>query len=283
MVIERVSVGSIECLLLSDGEGVYTSDLLFGEPPADELEAALEGWRHADGSVRTPYHCLLVRAGDRTILIDTGLGDFAEVIGSPAGQLSGSLAEAGVAPDGIDVVVISHGHPDHIGGLTHGPPDARVPIYASARHYVNADEWRFWTTDEGLAQVPDVMSTPARTNLPPLEAAGLVEIVDGEHDVVPGVRLIPAPGHTPGQLTVAITSGGGSLLYAADVISHDLGFEHPDWQGPFEAIPELSKQTRRTLLEDAVRSRTIWVGFHLSGPGTVEKSGDAYRLVATPS
>jgi hypothetical protein len=71
------------------------------------------------------------------------------------------------------------------------------------------------------------------------------------------------------------------LLYAADVISHDIGFEHPDWQGPFEAIPEVSLETRRKLLEDATRSRVIWVGFHLSGPGTVETSGDAYRLVAT--
>jgi glyoxylase-like metal-dependent hydrolase (beta-lactamase superfamily II) len=283
MVPEQISVGSIECLLLSDGEGVYTSDLLFGDPPGDELEAALEGWRHPDGSVRTPYRCLLVRAGDRTILIDTGLGDFAQVIGSPAGYLSDSLTQAGVEPDDIDVVVISHGHPDHIGGLTDGPADARVPRYRSARHYVQADEWRFWTTDEGLALVPDVMATPARMNLPPLEAAGLVETVDGEHDVVPGVRLIPAPGHTPGHMIVAITSGRESLLYAADVISHDLGFEHPDWQGPFEAIPELSRQTRRKLLEDAVRSQTTWVGFHLSGPGTVEKSGEGYRLVESPS
>jgi glyoxylase-like metal-dependent hydrolase (beta-lactamase superfamily II) len=275
----RLTIGAIDCQLLSDGEGIYTRDLLFNAAPPDELDVAVRGWEDEKGRIFTPYHCLLLRTGEKIAVVDTGLGDLADQLEIPAGRLRESLTAAGVSPAEVDLVIVSHGHPDHIGGLTAETGGRRRPVFPNARHFFWQTEWQFWTSEEGLAQVPDMLAGPARLNLPPLQAAGLVETIDEETDVLPGVRLLPAPGHTPGHLVVAMTSGRAGAIYIADTVVHDLNFEHPDWVSMFEAIPALAVQTRRRLLDRAAEERVPVIGFHLSAPGRVQKAGQAYRFI----
>jgi glyoxylase-like metal-dependent hydrolase (beta-lactamase superfamily II) len=277
--IERFAVGSIDCQILPDGVAMYSfADFAAGVPAAGVL-AALGARVDDKGEVAVPYNCLLIRSGGRVALVDTGLGaEAAGHAGEPAGRLMESLTASGITADQVDLVIISHAHPDHIGGLTAGGDGGRVPVFRRARHYLWHTEWEYWTSEEELAQVPDGLAGPARTHLPPLHQAGLVELVSEETDVLPGVRLLPAPGHTPGHMALALTSGHEGAIYLGDAVIDETNFEHPDWVSVFESIPNMTVTTRKALIEKAIRENRLLVAFHLAARGYAERAGGHYRF-----
>ena len=237
-----LTASGIDCRILSDGRGGIPPSL-FDDVPADELAAALGP---GPAPVDAPYGCLLVRADDATILVDTGLGSAPHPFGGTGGDLWGELARAGVSPADVDIVVVSHGHLDHIGGLTRD----RRPAFPAARYLIAAGEWSHWTSPDVLEGLPKLSATPAREQLPPLAEAGVVEQVAGEVEIAEGVRLVPAPGHTPAHLVVEVGESHG-LLYAADALLHPLHVAHPDWGRGADADPDQAVTTRRALLDRA--------------------------------
>jgi glyoxylase-like metal-dependent hydrolase (beta-lactamase superfamily II) len=138
-----------------------------------------------------------------------------------------SLAASGITAGQVDLVIISHAHLDHVGGLTVPAGGRRIPVFTRARHYFWRAEWDFWTSGAGLAQVLQELANTARTHLPPVHRAGLVELVSQDIEVLPGVRLLPAPGHTRGHLVVALTSGRDGALYLGDAVLDEANFAHP--------------------------------------------------------
>lgn len=278
----RFSIGSIDCWVVPDGVAAYSPSFWLANVTDEERARALHDRIDERGYILVPYNCLLVRSGGRTALLDVGAGpELARQWEEPVGRVPESLRRIGIAPEDIDVVVISHGHPDHIGGLTAPGPDRR-PMYARARHYFWTSEWQAWTTEDGLAQFKEVLRPPARVHLPVIREAGLLELADREIDVLPGVRLIATPGHTPGHLAVALTSGREGAIYLGDVVTDESMFEHPDWLGAAEAIPTLSIATRRRLIERSVREHLTVAAFHLAAVGVCEKAGGAYGFLAKP-
>ena len=282
MQCERFTVGSIECQILPDGEAMYLPADLAAGVPADEIIAAHEGTMDENGRIAVPYNCLLIRAGGRIALVDTGLGAQAVrefgAFGASAGRLMESLTACGIAPGDVDLVIISHAHPDHIAGLTAESGGARVPVFSRARHYFWQSEWDFWTSEEGLAEVPELLANAARRHLPPVQQAGLVELVNEETDVLPGVRLLPAPGHTPGHMALAITSGDEGAIYLGDAILGEANFDHPDWVSPHDSIPALTVTTRERLLDTAIREKRLLIAFHLAVRGYADRINARYRF-----
>jgi len=272
----RFSVGAIECELLSDGGAHYAADMLATNVPVERLREALGERLDEHGRYLAPYSPLLVRTDGKLILIDSGLGELAQTIGEPAGRLIGSLHSAGVAPADIGAVILTHCHPDHIGGLTEIRFGERVPVFANARHFIWQTEWDFWTSEESLGRLPDMLAAPARVQLPPLQVAGLIEPIGSETEVAHGVHLLPAPGHTPGHAVVSIRSSTKSALYAGDVVLDRLNFEHPEWYTLFDVLPEVTIATRRSLLEMSAREGSIFVGFHV-GLGRVSRRGASFH------
>jgi glyoxylase-like metal-dependent hydrolase (beta-lactamase superfamily II) len=277
--IERFSVGSIDCQILPDGIAMYSPADLAAGVPAAQVTAALGARVNEKGEVAVPYNCLLIRSGGRIALVDTGLGaEAARQAGEPTGRLMESLTVSGITADQVDVVVISHAPPDHIGGLTVDGDGGRVPVFGAARHYFWHTEWEYWTSEEELAQVPEDLADPARTHLPPVHQAGLVELVSEETDVLPGVRLLPAPGHTPGHMALTLTSGQDGAIYLGDAIVDEMNFEHPDWVSAFESIPNMTVTTRKALIEKAIRENRLMVAFHIAARGYAERTSGNYRL-----
>jgi len=230
-----------ECWLLGDGWGPSRIDLVFDDLGPDELSQAMDSGMDAP---EVPYNCLLVRTEDALLLVDTGLGAAQHPLGGTGGQIWAELERVGVTPADVDVVVISHGHLDHIGGLV---KDGE-PAFPRARYLIPEGEWDFWTSPSVLQGLSELVATPPREQLPPLEEAGVLERVSGDVEIVPGVRLIPAPGHTPAQVAVEVGTSDG-LLYAVDAFLHPLQVEHPAWGRGMDLDADSPVATRHSLLE----------------------------------
>src|SRR5215210_556447 len=229
------------CTLLSDGRGGLPVEAVFEDVSADELAAALAS---APVTPDVPYGCLLVRAPDALVLVDTGLGAAEHPFGGTGGELWAELERAGVAVADVDIVVVSHGHLDHIGGLTR----AGRPAFPRARYVMAAGEWSHWTSSAVLDGLSPFAAGPAREQLPPLE--GVLEQISEEVEVADGVRLVPAPGHTAAHLAVEVGESGG-LLFAVDALLHPLQARRPDWGHGLDHDVDAAVATRRALLARA--------------------------------
>lgn len=275
-----IRVGTHEVEIVADGIAAYkVADVFPGVEPG-LVATLLEGRLNPDGSLPIPYYPLLVRTADGPILLDAGAGEeLAAEWGEAIGRTEASLAAAGLTPDEIALVLITHAHADHIGGLTAVRDGVRVPRYSNARHVMSAVEWDYWL-EPGPAPAADAyLAAIARLHLPPLRQAGLLELTDGAVEVARGVRIVPAPGHTPGHVAIEIESGTAELLALGDVVLHEEHFAHPGWTTEMDTDPAQTVATRRRLLDRAARRRSLIHGFHLAELGHVEIDGAEYRFV----
>ncbi len=273
------SVGDIECIAISDGTFAYPANWVFSNVPPEQLEGDLRDHDLPSNQVVTPYTCLLVKAGKHKVLIDTGAGGMAPTTGNLLKQL---LAE-GVSPEEITAMVLTHGHPDHIGGVL----DAnQKPAFPNARYVMSRTEWNFWTGDPNLNStglndhLKELLINCARANLPPLEER--IELLDGEKEVVPGVCAIPAPGHTPGHLALVVSSSKAQLLHMADAVLHPMNLEYPAWRNVFDLNEDTAATTRRQLLDRAAADDAAVLAYHFPFPGLghVRNNGTAWRWEA---
>ena len=203
------TIGDMACHIIRDGQMLYPLDFLYPDAPQGELQAGVAGRLDEPGELPLPYRCLLVQTPSQNLLIDTGLGREAAAAGWPAVRLLENLAKAEFSPGDIDVVVLSHAHPDHIGGLA----DGSQLTFPKARHVMSATEWECWTDEDPLARMPDDLADPARAVLPLLARADVVDLVQGETEVIPGLSLITAPGHTVGHCAVRFTAGSERAVF----------------------------------------------------------------------
>lgn len=205
----------------------------------------------------------LVDTGAELVLFDTGLGQ---------GGILKALEAAGVSPDAIDVVVITHMHPDHIGGLTTGD----APTFPNARYVGGAAEYNFWSKKEAGDRVGDIVAA----KVTPL--AEKMEFVDDGHSVASGITSMASFGHTPGHMCYMLESGGKQLVLTADLANHYVwSFARPDWAFSFDIIPEDAAASRKRVLGMLAADKVPMIGYHMPFPaaGFVAPDGDAFRYV----
>jgi glyoxylase-like metal-dependent hydrolase (beta-lactamase superfamily II) len=261
--VSSFSVGAIRVEVIRDTTGRGSpADFFVGQPES--------AWREFvtlddEGLLQIPIQCLLVRVGERIALLDTGIGlderspEMAGVYGEH-GRLIPELARLGVTPDQIDVVVLSHGHADHLGGTVN--PAVQRPSFPRARYLIGAADYRYFTSSEERATwafCADQLAT--------LEQHGQLEPIDGELEVLPGVRLLPAPGHTPGHACAGLTSGNEHALYIGDLIHQTAQVVHPEWYPIWDWMPHMAMQSRRRVLDQARRDGSLVLSAHLPSPG----------------
>ena len=282
--IYRFKVGDFQCVAVSDGTHTYAPPtfpppaiFLFTNAPRERLEETLREHNLYPGQWAewvSPYICLAVNTGEHQVLVDTGAGDLAP----STGKLLQNLQAAGIAPEDIDTVIITHGHPDHIGGNTDSEGRSTFP---NARYIMWKDEWDFWTSGQAEAKldehVREVLLKFARKNLPPIQDQ--LELVALETEIVSGIRALAAPGHTPGHMALAISSRGEQLLCISDVVLHPIHLEQPEWHAAVDFAPEQVVATRRRILTMAAAGETLVLAFHFPFPGLghVSQSGDTWQ------
>ena len=200
---------------------------------------------------------LLVDTGDELVLIDTGAGNKEDEKFRGIYGLEDAIRDAGYRPSDVTLVINTHLHFDHAGGDTVGQPDgAIVPAFPGVRHWVQRKEWEF-----ANLQNERVRASYLTRNFVPVEEAGLFERAEGATSPVPGIRLLPTPGHTPGHQSIWIESDGESALYLADLIPTRAHLPLP-WIMGYDVEPLVTLETKRQVLERVARERTLLVFEH---------------------
>lgn len=278
--IYRYRVGDITVTALNDGGvSMPLRDGFVRNAPLAEVQKALADAYLPTDQIQISFTTLLIEGGGRKILVDTG---FADNGAAGTGRLFEGLAAIGVAPAAIDLVILSHFHPDHIAGLRRKDGTAS---FANAELAVPEAEWAFWMDDARMAQAPDAMKGAfAQTRRVFGPVAKDVRRFGWDVEVAPGIRSIAAPGHTPGHTVFAVTSGEGRLLVLSDTTNAPYLFvRRPDWQVMFDMDPEQARQSRVRMLDMAAAERMQVAGYHFPFPATghIAKDGAGYALVPT--
>lgn len=263
----RFTVGDFECVSISDGSFNYPLESFFANAPTNELEANLRQYDLPVDHITTPYTCLFVNTGQQRVLIDTGAGNLAAIAANifpsvdhattVTGKLLRNMQAVGIAPDDIEVVIITHAHPDHIGGTL---DDTAKLVFSHAHYFIAKDEWDFWTSETAPAKAPASMVNIARTNLEPLHDR--LTLVEDAFEIVPGIQVVATPGHTPGHIALSITSGGEQLLHISDVALYPLHLEHPAWIPVFDMFPEQSTASKHRIFNRAAAERALVFAHH---------------------
>jgi glyoxylase-like metal-dependent hydrolase (beta-lactamase superfamily II) len=270
-------VGEIDVLVISDGVLPLPPETLATNAAPADLAAWLGDRLLPTDVFKWPLNVVVVRSGDRTVLIDAGIGD--EYPDFRAGLLALRLEAAGIDPVSVTDVVLTHMHFDHIGGLfADGLKDRLrpdVPIHLAAA------EAEFWASpDFSRTSMPPPVEAKIRSVTRRFldEYRGQLRTFEAEHEVAPGVIVSRTGGHTPGHSVVRMASGGDRLTFLGDAVFPD-HFDRPDWHNAFDHDPDEAARVRVRLLRELAASGEPLVATHLSFPsvGRVAVAGDVFR------
>ncbi|MFY9694079.1 MAG: MBL fold metallo-hydrolase [Xanthobacteraceae bacterium] len=276
--IYRYKIGSCELTALYDGIWYRPiTDKFIRNAPFADVEHALDAAFMPHDKLATPFTALVVNTGSKLVLIDTGTGG---QISPSAGELRDNLVAAGIDPNAVDAIVISHFHPDHINGIKDKDNN---PIFPNAEIMVPAPEWAFWMDDANLNAAPvDMKPTFLNQRRIFADIAKQVTHYEPGKEVVPGIVTLPAPGHTPGHTVFAIHSGNQSLLVLSDTAQHPAVFaRHPNWEAAFDVDGPQAVATRKKIFDRAVADRMLITGYHFPFPacGHLIKTATGYEHV----
>lgn len=275
-------VGGIECISLSDGYFEGPPQMAAPEIPKGELDVFLASCGQPTETMTTPLNCLFLRIPDpaMNVLIDTGAGPEFPV--PTAGKLLLSLKEAGIDPKDIDRVLISHLHQDHVNGAFERSGRA---VFPNATLYANREEIDFWKNPETDLD-GTLMPPPLKQSV--LDDAkmflgfstGKLRSFSPGDEVAPGVKAVPLPGHTPGQVGFLIQNRGESLLYVADAESNPfVSLQRPEWRFQNDEDTATAVKTRKDLTDLALKEgwRIFAPHFPDGGVGRLtEESGKVF-------
>lgn len=273
----RFKLGSFEVTTFLDGavqrDGPFP---IFG---GDQAEADVQALAKENflppTRMENPYVPALVNTGKELVLFDTGNGPLRR--GKGAGHLRTLLAEAGYSPEQVDIVVLTHGHPDHFGGMM----EDGKPGFPNARHVFGAVEFDYWNKGENIPEkrvkTRDLFMKIAA---PFAEKATMLKAGD---DVVTGIRSIEAFGHSPGHLAFHVQSEGQQLVIWADTCNHYvISLQRPNWHVAFDNDKEQAAATRKKIFGMVHADRMPVIGHHMPFPGVgyLDKRGESYQWVA---
>ena len=273
----RMMLGDFEVTALSDGTVALPMDKLLTNTTPGKVDKALAK-SFLKVPVETSVNGYLINTGSKLVLVDTGA---AGLFGPTLGKLVENLKAAGYTPDQVDAVVITHMHPDHAGGLMNG--DKRV--FPNATVHADQHDADFWLSQANLDKAPKDAKgffQGAMASLNPYIAAGKFKPFNGNTDLLPGIKALASPGHTPGHSTYVVESQGqkmalwGDLMHVAAV-----QFADPSVTIQFDVDSKAAAAQRKKAYADAAKQGYWVAAAHLSFPGIghLRKDGKGYVFV----
>jgi glyoxylase-like metal-dependent hydrolase (beta-lactamase superfamily II) len=268
----------VEILALTDRRAVdypFPLSEVFPDAPAEAWAPFRSRYPEAFGgpdTYRSHYGCYLIHSQGRTILVDTGAGSSATnpemaatFLGGVDGSLMDELQAAGVRPEDVDTVFLTHLHPDHVGwNLTPQQDEPPLPTFSKARYLIHQADWDAFLTPEVQAHFP---FSYVKETVEPLQDLGALELLTGERALTSEVTAIPTPGHTLGHMSLLIASEGQRAIVMGDVAIHPAQVTELSWNSMFEMEPAQAIETRQHLLDRLEREDMTIAAGHFPPPG----------------
>jgi glyoxylase-like metal-dependent hydrolase (beta-lactamase superfamily II) len=278
--VHHFALGGFECRIFDDGEYGFPAPMVAINAGPEELAAEVAASNRSMDFLPTTLNILLVDTGSELVLFDTGYG----ILHPDSGLLVAGLTSEGIAPEDINIVVLSHMHADHFGGAL---DETGSSVFANARYLINAAEYDYWWSEPDLLGLPlddefrQFFREAAKGTLVGLDAQ--IELIEPGGEIVPGIVALEAYGHTPGHLAFELHSGEQSLLHIVDTVGDELHLSHPDWFLAPESWPAAAILTRRALMNRAASEGRMVLSFHLPFPGLgrVSTIGDGWEWAPT--
>jgi glyoxylase-like metal-dependent hydrolase (beta-lactamase superfamily II) len=284
----RFNIGDFQATVISDGYGqIPVRPILAMNVSEAELAPVLKA-NFMQPVIQITNNPLVVDTGRERILVDTGFG---EKLGPSFGSFPGleaNLRRAGITPESIDLVVLSHGHLDHIGGLV---TQTGALAFPKAQFVFVDTEWNYWTgrryeSEVNSSPMPDPFKkgtiVAARENLPPV--ADRSRFVKQGGEIISGVHYVASPGHSPSHASILFTSGNEQFVYMGDIAHNPVtSLQHPDWTPVFDYEPAEAIKSRRAILDRVATDRVMVMGYHFPFPaiGHVVRHDTAYHWEAS--
>jgi glyoxylase-like metal-dependent hydrolase (beta-lactamase superfamily II) len=231
-------------------------------------------WDDRVGDLGSRIGTYVVRTPRSTVLIDTGVGNEKTRDGRPAwhmrrGSFLDDLAAAGVGPEQVDVVLCTHLHVDHVGWNTRLVGSRWVPTFPRARYVFAGEEWEFWRHEKDECIADSVV---------PVVEAGQAVLVGSDYAVDPWLRFEPSPGHTPGHVSVRLTTSAGEAVFSGDLMHRTVQVAEPQWSSQFCHDPSKAARTRRAFVERHADSGVLVLAAHFPRPGFIVRGRDGFRF-----
>jgi len=270
----RFRLGTIEITVVSDGTLAFPAETLWGDR-AEDARGLLTSTFQPSSPVGLQINTILVNTGDKLVLIDAGCG--VDKFQKTTGGLIGNLAAAGYAPGDVDMILLTHAHFDHLWGIS--DHENASLVFPSAELVASETEVAFWSDPELPAKV-SAKQQPLVTQANLKLASPRLRLIKAGAEVAPGVTTLDTAGHTPGHMSVHISSGRADMLLTGDVVVDSaIGFLHPEWAFGFDLDEPLATKARIAFLDRAATDKTLVGSYHLPFPGFghVVREGSGYR------
>ncbi|MCC9309051.1 MBL fold metallo-hydrolase [Kitasatospora sp. RB6PN24] len=280
--VQRMMLGDVEAIRVVEWQGAYMSAReLVPDFPAEQWEdnegwLAPDHWEPESDRAVLALQTWVLRSGGRTVLVDTAVGNGRERPGSPAfhhwqGDFLGRLAQAGVRPKDVDVVVNTHLHVDHVGWNTMDVAGEWVPTFPNAQYLLPAaDDFHFGPDNAYANGRREDDRLIYQDSIAPVHRAGQVVLWDGSHRIDEHLSLESAPGHTPGSSVLRLESGGDRAVFVGDLLHSPVQILAPSCSSCLCLDPAGAAVSRRRVLERAAELGELVIPAHLGGTGAVE-------------
>lgn len=278
----RFDIGDIRITLIRESGTVVPLAGLFPTADAQVVEANRDwlapDYIDDDGNLTLSIHALVVESKGKTIVVDTCVGERPvpgyEAMSNVKTAFLADFAEAGFDVNSVDVVMCTHLHFDHVGWNTQLVNDAWVPTFPNARYLFNKTEYEYW--DGGAAGYAMTFDTAVR----PVMDAGLVELIDETYKITDEIGFELTPGHSPGHMSVRLSSAGHEAIITGDMVHHPIQFLYPDWAMSADDDPVRATKTRNAFRESYVDQPVRIFGTHFGGTscGHLLRHEDSYRF-----
>jgi glyoxylase-like metal-dependent hydrolase (beta-lactamase superfamily II) len=272
----KFKVGDIEVTTVFDGTVMADHNPAFVKNASiDDVKAALKAAGMPDDKRPNSYTIPIVKIGGRTVMFDSGN----ERGGAQGGQLEANMKAAGIDPSSLSAIVVTHFHPDHIFGLM---TKENAQIYGNTEIIVSESELKYWTDPATAAALPEARRPLAQRVQATLGQWKNVRPVAAGAEVVPGIKAVATPGHTPGHTSYQMGSGTNTFMVLGDVTNIPaINLKNPGWHIMFDQDAPTAEATRRKVFDQVVADKIVCTGYHwgMPGAGTVQKDGSGYALV----